>query len=312
MHKIFKTVTVALFTLFVGLAFFATPVLAEDSEVNTITEGTDSIQAAPVSNYEEITNSTVSIPFETKRVNNPDLPVGEEIIHQHGVQGLKTTKLKTVFDAEWNIISEEIVSDVVTKQPVDHIIHVGTKVATPEKPVVDKPVVEVTPKPDTGNGNSGSGNTNSGNTSGNTDSSNTVVDWTYEETKEKVERTYAEKPSSNTNANNSNGNSTTPAAPAPGGLGLGQISDTDVSIHEVEEVVQDEEETLVVNDEENATTDNDVEAASADEGLEPVQTGNNNEDNMQSIVFAFVSIILLVGIIISRNLYVNNHTFRNK
>ena len=75
---------------------------------------------------EVVITDTFEIPFETRYVNNDDLPKGEERVVQNGEKGQRTvTKVQPRFNGE--NVGEPTISETITKEPVDEIIEVGTK-----------------------------------------------------------------------------------------------------------------------------------------------------------------------------------------
>jgi len=69
---------------------------------------------------------TQSIPYSTKKVNDPTLTVGKTRVRTPGVNGVKTLTYKVTF-ANGTQTSKTLVSQKVTKQPVTKVIAVGTK-----------------------------------------------------------------------------------------------------------------------------------------------------------------------------------------
>ena len=80
---------------------------------------------------EVVITDTFEIPFETRYVNNDDLPKGEERVVQNGEKGQRTvTKVQPRFNGE--DVGEPTVSETITKEPVDKIIEIGTGVSHEE------------------------------------------------------------------------------------------------------------------------------------------------------------------------------------
>lgn len=75
---------------------------------------------------DEIVTSTEKVAFETKYVDNADMPEGTEKVTQEGKSGvLEITKKQYYFDGK--ITKVEEISRKVIEEPVDTIIQVGTK-----------------------------------------------------------------------------------------------------------------------------------------------------------------------------------------
>lgn len=80
-----------------------------------------------VSTYkEEIKTTTQEIKFDTKTVENPNLPAGQTVVKTKGENGIKQIKTKETYKND-ELISSEIVEEKITKQPVTEVIEKGTK-----------------------------------------------------------------------------------------------------------------------------------------------------------------------------------------
>lgn len=75
---------------------------------------------------EEIKTKKEEIPFETKTVENPDLPEGKVNVKTKGVNGVKEITIKEIYKDD-KLQSAETIEEKVTKQPVAEIIQKGTK-----------------------------------------------------------------------------------------------------------------------------------------------------------------------------------------
>jgi len=73
-----------------------------------------------------ITNVTEEIPYETEKQLNDTLPKNLVSITRYGVKGTRTKTIETIY-REGVQISQEVVADVVTKEPVTEILDVGTR-----------------------------------------------------------------------------------------------------------------------------------------------------------------------------------------
>ncbi len=75
---------------------------------------------------DEIITATEEIPFETKKVENPDMEEGTEKVTQEGENGiLQITKKQYYYKGKVHKL-EEVEREVI-KEPVDKIIEIGTK-----------------------------------------------------------------------------------------------------------------------------------------------------------------------------------------
>jgi len=70
---------------------------------------------------------TEEIPYETKEIEDPTLDKGEKVIEQAGVAGEKSVTYRVTYIGGIEV-GRSIVSEVVTVEPVDEVIRVGTKV----------------------------------------------------------------------------------------------------------------------------------------------------------------------------------------
>ena len=68
-----------------------------------------------------------SIKFKTVEKNDPDLKWRKEKIQQIGENGLKKVKYKITYK-NGKVVSEEIISSEIVKEPVEEIIAIGTKI----------------------------------------------------------------------------------------------------------------------------------------------------------------------------------------
>jgi hypothetical protein len=66
----------------------------------------------------------IEIPFETREVNTKEIPYGSTETVQSGVMGIRTKHVRKTYE-DGKLVSEQIISDEVTKSPVAKIIKVG-------------------------------------------------------------------------------------------------------------------------------------------------------------------------------------------
>jgi beta-N-acetylglucosaminidase len=82
----------------------------------------------------EIINQEINIEFETKYIENNELPKDEEVVIQEGVLGsIEQTIIRTFENNE--LVSENIISEVRKSEPVEEIIEIGTSEYLKEKEV---------------------------------------------------------------------------------------------------------------------------------------------------------------------------------
>lgn len=72
--------------------------------------------------YEEI----IEIPFETKRMEDSNLKLGEEVIEQKGVLGIKKTTHREVYE-NGQLVEIKIYKEEIVAEPTTQIIKFGTK-----------------------------------------------------------------------------------------------------------------------------------------------------------------------------------------
>ncbi len=80
-----------------------------------------------VSSYkEEIKTVKEEIPYESKTVENPNLPEGMVNVKTKGQNGVKEIKVKEIYKDD-KLQSKQVIEEKVTKQPVTEVIEKGTK-----------------------------------------------------------------------------------------------------------------------------------------------------------------------------------------
>ncbi|MFD0704519.1 G5 domain-containing protein [Alloscardovia venturai] len=68
----------------------------------------------------------VAIPFSTRTINDDTLDEGTRVVDQQGVTGITTQYLKNTV-ADGHVESSEITKEIVTRDPQDEVIRIGTK-----------------------------------------------------------------------------------------------------------------------------------------------------------------------------------------
>lgn len=66
----------------------------------------------------------IDIPFRVEKVNSKDIPYGETETVQEGVVGVRTKNIKMVYE-DGKLVSEEVLSEAITREPVEKILKVG-------------------------------------------------------------------------------------------------------------------------------------------------------------------------------------------
>lgn len=75
---------------------------------------------------EEIKTTKEEIPFQTKTIENPNLPEGKVNVKTKGQNGIKEIKIKEIYK-ENKLQSKETIEEKIVKQPVTEVIEKGTK-----------------------------------------------------------------------------------------------------------------------------------------------------------------------------------------
>lgn len=86
----------------------------------------------------ETITKTETIEYSSKTVEDPTLAKGKKKVVQYGSNGTRKVKIKITYK-NGEEYSRKVISSEVTKQPVNEIIHIGTKTTTNKKPVSNKP-----------------------------------------------------------------------------------------------------------------------------------------------------------------------------
>ena len=119
-----------------SIAFFKNDIFATNdyknenkqiSEIEPNENTVDILQLMVSNNYsnKKLVNEERDIEFITEKINDNQIPKGEEKIEQKGVLGKKQVKALQQFEND-KFISEDIIESVTVKEPVKEIIHVGT------------------------------------------------------------------------------------------------------------------------------------------------------------------------------------------
>ena len=119
-----------------SIAFFKNDIFATNdykneskqiSEIEPNENTVDILQLMVSNNYsnKKLVNEERDIEFITERINDNQIPKGEEKIEQKGVLGKKQVKALQQFEND-KFISEDLIESVTVKEPVKEIIHVGT------------------------------------------------------------------------------------------------------------------------------------------------------------------------------------------
>ena len=119
-----------------SIAFFKNDIFATNdyknenkqiSEIEPNENTVDILQLMVSNNYsnKKLVNEERDIEFITEKINDNQIPKGEEKIEQKGVLGKKQVKALQQFEND-KFISEDIIESITVKEPIKEIIHVGT------------------------------------------------------------------------------------------------------------------------------------------------------------------------------------------
>lgn len=116
------------------IAFFRNSIFATDIEkeekfsaVEPNQNAVDILELMVQNNYsnKKIVNEERKIDFIKKEIQDDQIPKGEKQVIQKGKKGKKQVKALQQFENN-SFISEEILESIVTKEPVEEIVHIGT------------------------------------------------------------------------------------------------------------------------------------------------------------------------------------------
>lgn len=71
-----------------------------------------------------IEEENIEIPFRTEEVSSREIPYGDRKIVQDGVLGIRTKKVKKTYE-DGVLISEEVLSEEISREPTNKIVEVG-------------------------------------------------------------------------------------------------------------------------------------------------------------------------------------------
>ena len=124
------------------IAFFKNYVFASDNNIDIDNDNSskeeqvnvepnqnsvDILELMVQNNYanKKLVNEERSIDFATEKQNDDQIPKGEEVVETKGEKGTKQVTALQQYD-EKTLVGEEIIESIVTKEPKNEIIHVGT------------------------------------------------------------------------------------------------------------------------------------------------------------------------------------------
>ena len=118
------------------IAFFKSSIFAKNNEnkelevavaIEENSKAVNILELLIENNYsnKKLVNEERDIEFEVEKQETDKLPDGEEKIEQQGEIGKKQVTVVKTYENE-NLVSEEIVDSVITKEPIKEIVYVGT------------------------------------------------------------------------------------------------------------------------------------------------------------------------------------------
>ena len=117
---------------------------ANGNIVNPVTTKTVEEKQDHIIAVGNVKKEPITIPFETKYIDDPTLKKGEEVVEVKGVNGTGYSVIGHEINPQTGELGASQTSTTVTTRPVMALIRRGTKVE--ETPVVETPVTEVTVK----------------------------------------------------------------------------------------------------------------------------------------------------------------------
>jgi hypothetical protein len=73
----------------------------------------------------------IDIPFNTEEINTKELPYREIEVVQEGVLGVRTKEIKKTYE-DGKLVSEEIISNAITRNPINKIVKIGVLKYSPD------------------------------------------------------------------------------------------------------------------------------------------------------------------------------------
>lgn len=112
-----------------------TPTVTVKVQKNTTSSSNKTSTSSSASKSEnnittKTTTSTQSIPYQTVYQNDSSLEKGKQVVAQNGQNGVKTITYKETY-VNGNLSSKDVISSTVTKNTINKIIKIGTKVNQP-------------------------------------------------------------------------------------------------------------------------------------------------------------------------------------
>lgn len=105
---------------------------------NIINENTNNGQTEQITKKEEI------LEYLTQYKTNKEIPKGISYVVQEGRQGKQEISIKTIYDKQGNIISEEQIGTTITKSSANKIVEIGGASYTSNYKVKEKDIIYIT------------------------------------------------------------------------------------------------------------------------------------------------------------------------
>ena len=78
-----------------------------------------------------IEEQKIDIPFKTEEINTKELPYRETELIQEGVLGVRTKEIKKIYE-DGKLVSEEVISNTITRNPINRIVKIGVLKYSPD------------------------------------------------------------------------------------------------------------------------------------------------------------------------------------
>lgn len=105
---------------------------------NIINENTNNGQTEQITKREEV------LEYLTQYKTNKEIPKGISYVVQEGRQGKQEISIKTIYDKQGNIVSEEQIGTIITKASANKIVEIGGASYTSNYKVKEKDIIYIT------------------------------------------------------------------------------------------------------------------------------------------------------------------------
>jgi G5 domain len=120
---------IATILTFIGVGITAPPTPDAPRESQQVLSSNKTVASPELQNETpapEIVEEISEVPYTTESVNDNTILKGQQSVAVAGKNGVKTHRYEITKDSD-KIVSKKLVSEAVTTQPINQVIHVGTK-----------------------------------------------------------------------------------------------------------------------------------------------------------------------------------------